>query len=70
MLHGSSARPERSRVAAIGLNRAEVMFREGKYPEKPVFPSRIGYEASGTIDAVGAGVAGFAVGGLQWLSFS
>ena len=55
---------------AIGLNRAEVMFREGKYPEKPVFPSRIDYEASGTIDAVGAGVAGFAVGGLQWLSFS
>lgn len=49
------------------------MFREGKYPEKPVFPSRIDYEASGTIDAVGAGVAGFAgfaVGGLQWLSFS
>lgn len=52
----------RVRVEAIGLNRAEVMFREGAYPEKPAFPSRIGYEASGTIDAVGVGVEGFAVG--------
>ncbi len=49
-------------VEAIGLNRAEVMFREGKYHEKPVFPSRIGYEACGTIDAVGPGVKGLALG--------
>lgn len=46
----------RLKVEAIGLNRAEVMFRQGQYLETPEFPSRIGYEASGTIDAVGSGV--------------
>ncbi len=49
-------------VHALGLNRAEVLLRQGRYLEKPVFPSRIGYEASGTIEAVGAGVTDFAVG--------
>jgi len=43
----------RLKVAAIGLNRAEVMFREGHYLETPEPPCRIGYEASGVIDAVG-----------------
>jgi NADPH:quinone reductase-like Zn-dependent oxidoreductase len=43
-------------VKAIGLNRAEAMFRAGMYLEQPVFPSRIGYEVSGTVDAVGTGV--------------
>ena len=46
----------RMRVEAIGLNRAEVMLREGIYHEQPVFPSRIGYEAAGVVEAVGAGV--------------
>ena len=46
----------RIRVEAIGLNRAEVMLREGIYHEQPVFPSRIGYEAAGVVEAVGAGV--------------
>ena len=46
------------RVEAIGLNRAEVMLREGIYHERPVFPSRIGYEAAGVVEAVGAGVTG------------
>ncbi len=48
----------RIRVEAIGLNRAEVMLREGVYHERPVFPSRIGYEAAGVVDAVGPGVRG------------
>lgn len=52
----------RVRVAAIGLNRAEVMFRMGMYLEQPKFPSRIGYEASGTIDEVGPGVNDLKVG--------
>lgn len=43
----------RLRVHAIGLNRAEVMFREGAYLVEPQFPSKIGYEASGTVEAVG-----------------
>jgi NADPH:quinone reductase-like Zn-dependent oxidoreductase len=46
----------RLRVKAIGLNRAEVMFREGKYLVAPKLPSLLGYEASGTIEAVGPGV--------------
>lgn len=49
-------------VKAIGLNRAECLFRQGAYLESPHFPSRIGYEASGTVEAVGAGVTGFKVG--------
>ena len=43
----------RLKVEAIGLNRAEVMFRRGQYLETPNLPSRLGYEASGTIDALG-----------------
>ena len=48
----------RIRIEAIGLNRAECMLREGIYHEQPVFPSRIGYEAAGVVEAVGAGVTG------------
>ncbi|MBL6751061.1 MAG: zinc-dependent alcohol dehydrogenase family protein [Nevskia sp.] len=46
----------RLRVKAIGLNRAEVLFRMGRYLQQPVLPSRIGYEAAGVVEAVGAGV--------------
>jgi NADPH:quinone reductase-like Zn-dependent oxidoreductase len=46
----------RMRVKAIGLNRAEIMFREGHYFEQPILPARIGNEAAGVIDAVGSGV--------------
>ena len=46
----------RLRVKALGLNRAEVMFRNGQYLETPVFPSKNGYEAAGVIEAVGPGV--------------
>jgi NADPH:quinone reductase-like Zn-dependent oxidoreductase len=49
-------------VEAIGLNRAEVMFRQGRYLENPELPSRLGYEAAGTIDAVGPGVSGLRIG--------
>jgi len=52
----------RIRVHAIGLNRAEAMFRAGAYLEAPKLPSGLGYEASGRVDAVGPGVSGFAVG--------
>jgi NADPH:quinone reductase len=50
------------KVQALGLNRAEVMYRTNVYTEQPQFPSRIGYEAAGVIDAVGAGVTGLQVG--------
>lgn len=50
------------RVKALGLNRAESMFRSGKYLEQPKFPSRLGYEASGIIEAVGPGANGLKPG--------
>jgi NADPH:quinone reductase len=52
----------RLRVHAFGLNRAEAMFRSGKYLEQPKLPGRLGYEAAGTVEAIGEGVTGFAVG--------
>lgn len=54
----------RIKVEAIGLNRAEVMFRNGAYLEAPELPSRLGYEASGVVEAIGADVTEFQVGDL------
>ena len=52
----------RLKVEAIGLNRAEVMFRQGQYLETPKLPSRLGYEAAGIVDAVGVGVSDIQIG--------
>jgi len=52
----------RIRVKAIGLNRAESMWRTGEYIEEVKLPARLGYEAAGIVDAVGPGVTQFAVG--------
>ncbi|RMH31467.1 MAG: NADPH:quinone reductase [Nitrospirae bacterium] len=52
----------RLKVEAIGLNRAECMFRQGHYLEAPQLPSRLGYEAAGVIEAIGPEVSGFKVG--------
>lgn len=52
----------RIRIQSIGLNRAEAAFRSGTYIEQPVFPSRIGYEASGIIEALGDAKSGFNTG--------
>ena len=49
-------------VRAIGLNRAEVMFRNGAYLQEAEFPSQLGYEASGTVNALGSAVSGFSEG--------
>ncbi len=49
-------------VRAIGLNRAEAMFRRGIYMEQPSLPSRIGYEVSGIVRAVGPDVTSFKPG--------
>lgn len=45
-------------VKAIGLNRAEVMFRNHAYLQEAVFPSRLGYEAAGLVERVGQAVTG------------
>lgn len=50
----------RVRHAAVGLNFADIYFRTGLYPAK--LPSGIGMEGAGTVEAVGEGVTGFAVG--------
>jgi NADPH:quinone reductase-like Zn-dependent oxidoreductase len=50
------------RIKALGLNRAEVMFRTGTYIYEPRFPARNGYEAAGTVAAIGEGVTGFKIG--------
>jgi NADPH:quinone reductase-like Zn-dependent oxidoreductase len=52
----------RIRVKALGLNRAEAMLRSGTYLEAPAFPSGLGFEAAGTIEALGEGVTGLAPG--------
>lgn len=49
-------------VKALGLNRAESMYRSGSYIIDPIFPARLGSEAAGVIDAVGPDVAGLAPG--------
>jgi NADPH:quinone reductase-like Zn-dependent oxidoreductase len=49
-------------VRACGLNFAEVMARQGLYPDAPKPPCVLGYEAAGEVDALGPGVDGPAVG--------
>ena len=41
------------KVEAVGLNRAESMYYHGAYMEQPKLPSGLGYEAVGTVTAVG-----------------
>jgi NADPH:quinone reductase-like Zn-dependent oxidoreductase len=51
----------RVKVGAIGLNRAEVLFRRGSYLGTS-FPSKIGLEAAGVVDAVGPDVVSLVPG--------
>ena len=52
----------RIKVRALGLNRAEAMYRSGQYTFIPEMPAILGYEAAGTIERVGEGVTGYVVG--------
>ena len=49
-------------VAATAVNRADLMQRMGHYPPPPGAPPYPGLECSGTIAALGDGVAGWAIG--------
>lgn len=51
----------RLRHHAVGVNFIDVYFRTGLYPI-PGFPSGLGHEAAGVIEAVGEGVAEFKPG--------
>jgi len=48
------------RHAAVGLNFIDIYQRNGLYPIK--FPSVLGLEGAGTVEAIGPGVTRFAVG--------
>jgi len=50
------------RVSAAGVNRPDLMQRQGLYPPPPGASDIPGLEIAGTVAAVGAGVAGLAVG--------
>src|SRR5712672_1104053 len=50
------------KVKAIGINRADSMWRNDKYVESPIFPAGLGYDAAGVVDAVGRDVTDFIVG--------
>lgn len=43
----------RIRVRASGINFADILARQGLYPDSPKIPCVVGYEVSGTADAVG-----------------
>ncbi|TCN39788.1 putative PIG3 family NAD(P)H quinone oxidoreductase [Kribbella orskensis] len=49
-------------VVAAGVNRADLLQRQGHYPPPPGAPGTIGLEVSGTISEVGAEVEGWSVG--------
>jgi putative PIG3 family NAD(P)H quinone oxidoreductase len=49
-------------VAAAGVNRADLMQRQGHYPPPPGAPPYPGLECSGTIAAVGEGVTRWHIG--------
>jgi NADPH:quinone reductase-like Zn-dependent oxidoreductase len=46
----------RIRVAAAGVNFADILIRMGLYPGAPRLPAVVGYEVAGEIDRLGAGV--------------
>ncbi|PTW51362.1 NADPH:quinone oxidoreductase family protein [Rhodovulum kholense] len=46
----------RVRIAACGLNFADLLTIEGRYQEHPPLPATLGMELAGTVDALGEGV--------------
>ncbi len=52
----------RVRVLAAGVAYADILMRKGVYPGAPRMPFVPGYDIVGTVDALGPGVAGFAIG--------
>src|SRR5689334_24270690 len=49
-------------VAAAGINFADILARQGLYPDSPPLPCVVGYEVAGTVAEVGDGVEGLEVG--------
>ncbi len=49
-------------VAACGVNRPDVLQRQGLYPPPPDASERLGLEVAGEVVALGDGVSGFEIG--------
>jgi NADPH:quinone reductase-like Zn-dependent oxidoreductase len=49
-------------VRAAGVNFADIMARQGLYPDAPKPPAILGYEVAGTVESVGDGVTLWNVG--------
>jgi NADPH:quinone reductase-like Zn-dependent oxidoreductase len=56
----------RIRVKAAGINFADLMARQGLYPDAPDLPAVLGYEVAGDVEEVGEGVESVAVGDRVW----
>jgi NADPH:quinone reductase-like Zn-dependent oxidoreductase len=52
----------RVRVQSLSLNRADTLWLADTYIESPTYPSGIGYEIAGVVDAIGPGVLEFKTG--------
>ena len=52
----------RIKVAAAGINRPDLLQREGRYPPPPGAPATLGLEVAGTVDQLGSGVTQWRVG--------
>jgi NADPH:quinone reductase len=59
---GVSAGDVLIRVAAAGVNRPDLLQRQGKYAPPPWAPDTPGLEVAGTLVAIGASVAGWTLG--------
>jgi len=58
------------RIRAAGVNPVDAYIRSGTYSLKPALPYTPGFDAAGTVEAVGQGVAGFAPGDRVYLAGS
>ena len=61
----------RVRVRAAGVNFADLMARQGLYPDAPDLPAVLGYEVAGEVEEVGEGVDQVAPGDkvVGWCRF-
>jgi NADPH:quinone reductase-like Zn-dependent oxidoreductase len=61
----------RIRVKAAGINFADLMARQGLYPDAPELPAVLGYEVAGEVEDVGEGAGEFAPGDrvMAWTRF-
>src|SRR5438045_1100976 len=68
LVPGERPRPEPQagevliKVRAAGVNRPDIMQRQGKYPPPPGAPDIPGLEIAGTVESVGPGVQAWGVG--------